>query len=69
MWAQKSNMIQSEMIQMDAEANERTEHPQVLLGFNEPKSVGQRGNPSHLPDFSLAPICCFKADRSQCLFC
>ena len=35
------------------------QHPQVLLGFNESTSVGQRGNPSPLPDVSLAPTCCF----------
>lgn len=46
-------------MQIDAEANERTEHPQVLLGFNESKSMSQRGNPSYLPGFSLAPTCCF----------
>lgn len=56
-WAQKSNVIQSKMMQIDAEANERTEHPQMLLGFNESKSMGQRGNPSYLPGFSLAPTC------------
>ena len=43
-------------MQMDAEANER-QHPQVFLGFNESTSVGQRGNPSPLPDVSLAPTC------------